>query len=275
MMANFNYSVTFPCYNSVEYTKRLLESMKLIGDDLSRVVAVDNNSHDETLEYLKKAGIGKVIANKKNLGFGTALTQGILEMQSEWTIVMNNDLIVSENWIDNLIQSAIDNDLKVICPALLEGDYDYDLNSKSNQCSLLMDGYVRMGDSHAVCIAIHESVWHEVGYFRPTPALFGYEDALFFNELKKNNFDIGVTSSTFLHHFGSVTQNAMRLEMGLDPSDDLSPNKNDLLLCQSWFRRKYDKIHKKNIRKRSAKFEIAKYGNTVRGYRKNGKFLWW
>ena len=65
MMANFNYSVTFPCYNSVEYTKKLLESMKLIGDDLSRVVAVDNNSHDETLEYLKKAGIGKVIANKK------------------------------------------------------------------------------------------------------------------------------------------------------------------------------------------------------------------
>jgi len=274
-MANFDYSVTFPCYNSVEYTKKLVESMKLAGDDFSKVIAVDNNSHDKTLEYLKKSGIGKVIANKKNLGFGTALTQGILEMQSEWTIVMNNDLIVSENWIDKLIQSAIDNDLKVICPALLEGDYDYDLRIKSNQFSSLMDGYVRMGDSHAVCIAIHESVWHEVGYFRPTPALFGYEDALFFNELKKFNYGIGVTSAAFLHHFGSITQNAMRLEMGLSPSDDLSPNKNDKLLCQSWLKRKSDKIKKKKLRKKSAIKEKKLYEITVRGYRSNNKFLWW
>jgi len=274
-MSNFDYSVTFPCYNSVEYTMKLIDSMKQSGDDLSRVIAIDNNSKDKTLDYLKSSGIGKVISNKKNLGFGTALTQGILEMQSEWTIVMNNDLIVSKNWIDNLIQSAIDDSLKVICPALLEGDYDYDLNSKSNQYSSSMHGYVRMGDSHAVCILVHDSIWHEVGYFRPTPALYGYEDALFFNELKKFNYDIGVTSSTFLHHFGSITQNAMRLEMGLRPSDDLSPNKNDKLLCQSWLKRKSDKIKKKNLRKRSAAEELKQFGVTVRGYRNNNKFLWW
>jgi len=274
-MSKFNYTVTFPCYNSVKYTKKLINSMKISGDDLSRVVAVDNNSSDETFKFLQKSGIGKVISNKKNLGFGTALNQGILDLQSEWTIVMNNDLIVSSNWIDNLIQSAIDNNLKVICPALLEGDYDYNLPEKTKELSSIMNGYVRMHDSHAVCIAIHESVWHEVGYFRPTPALFGYEDALFFNELKKFKYDIGVTSSTFLHHFGSITQNAMRLEMGLRPSDDLSPNKNDKLLCQSWFKRKSDKINKKRLRKRSANKEIEKYAISVRGYRSNDKFLWW
>jgi len=274
-MKKLDYSVTFPCFNSVEYTAKLVKSMEDCGDDMSRVVAIDNNSKDSTLDFLNKSSIGHVIHNKKNLGFGAALTQGILTLQSEWTIVMNNDLIVSKNWIQNLINSAIENNLKVICPSLIEGDFDYDLNYYGELFSNQMNGYIRKKDSHAVCIAIHESVWHEVGYFRPTPALFGYEDALFFNELEKFNYDIGVTSKTFIHHFGSITQNAMRVEMGLRPKDDISSRKNDLLLCQSWLRRKLNKIKKKKLRRNSAKYEKDLFGLSVRAFRDQGKFLWW
>lgn len=125
--SKFDYSITFPCYNAIEYTKKCINSMIQNGEDLGRVIAVDNGSTDGTQEYLKSLPLGKVILNKQNLGVGVALNQGVLEFQTEWTIVMDNDLVVSKGWIDNLIGSAIENNLNVISPALVEGELDYDL----------------------------------------------------------------------------------------------------------------------------------------------------
>ena len=91
--SKFDYSITFPCYNAIEYTKKCINSMIQNGEDLGRVIAVDNGSTDGTQEYLKSLPLGKVILNKQNLGVGVALNQGVLEFQTEWTIVMDNDLV--------------------------------------------------------------------------------------------------------------------------------------------------------------------------------------
>jgi GT2 family glycosyltransferase len=44
-----------------------------------------------------------VILNKQNLSCGAAWNQGILSRQTEWTIVMNNDIIVAPNFVERLI----------------------------------------------------------------------------------------------------------------------------------------------------------------------------
>ena len=245
------------------------------GEDLSRVVAVDNGSTDGTQEYLKSLPLGGVILNKKNLGVGVALNQGALVFQSEWTIVMDNDIVPSKGWIDDLIASAITNDLRVISPAMVEGDLDYDLNTFSLGAKEKMRGYIRLGDNHAVCLAIHESIWSEVGYFRATPLLLGYEDTLFFHDLKKKGIKTAITSEAWLHHFGSATQKAMKKAQGLKPKDDLSVRNNHVLLCQNWFSRKFHKLKKINFRKQKQKQEIEQFDMTVRGDRVNNKFVWY
>jgi hypothetical protein len=93
---------------------------------------------------------------------------------------MDNDLVVSKGWIDNLIGSAIENNLNVISPALVEGELDYDLESFAQKAREKMGSYIRLGDNHAVCLLIHKSVWIDTGYFRATPSLLGHEDTLFF-----------------------------------------------------------------------------------------------
>lgn len=271
----FDYSITFPCYNAIEYTKKCINGMIENGEDLSRVVAVDNGSTDGTQEYLKSLPLGGVILNKKNLGVGVALNQGALVFQSEWTIVMDNDIVPSKGWIDDLIASAITNDLRVISPAMVEGDLDYDLNTFSLGAKEKMRGYIRLGDNHAVCLAIHESIWSEVGYFRATPSLLGYEDTLFFHDLKKKGIKTAITSEAWLHHFGSATQKAMKKAQGLKPKDDLSVRNNHVLLCQNWFSRKFHKLEKINFRKQKQKQEIEQFDMTVRGDRVNNKFVWY
>jgi GT2 family glycosyltransferase len=268
------YSLTFACYNSVEYTKMCVESMLKHGTPLDRLVVVDNCSSDSTRDYLSSLPLGGRIFNSENLGCGTAWNQGALALQSEWSIIMNNDVLVSPMWIENLIHAAESKNLKVISPALIEGSLDYDFDSFSLKAIAEMKDANRLGSKHAVCIAIHRSVWMDVGYFQPTPKLLGYEDTLFFNELKKSNIQTAITGASWLHHFGSITQTAMKQERGLSEKDGLANRYNFKLLNQSWLQRKWAKYQTKQHQIQSSKAEIAAHGMSIHGLRKNNQFVW-
>ena len=268
------YAITFACYNQVEYTKKCVESMVKHGLDLSRLVVVDNGSTDDTRSYLASLPLGELILNQANLGCGVAWNQGALALQAEWTIIMNNDVIVSKNWIENLIETAEKNNLKVISPSLIEGELDYDFEDFSSQASSKMHNALRLGARHAVCLAVHQSVWLDVGYFQPIPKLLGYEDTIFFNELTKATMATGITGASWLHHFGSITQSAMKQERGLSQKDNLGYRYNYRLLKQSWLRRKLNKIKRNSQLKAWRKAELAQYGVTMHGARVNGQFAW-
>ena len=93
-----NYSVTFATLNCLHYTKRCVESLIRSGTDRSKIVAVDNSSTDGTQDYLRSMNLGQTILNQANLSCGAAWNQGILANQSEWTIVMNNDIVIFNGW---------------------------------------------------------------------------------------------------------------------------------------------------------------------------------
>lgn len=268
------YAITFACYNQVEYTKKCVESMLKHGLDLSRLVVVDNGSSDDTLSYLKTLPLGGLILNRANLGCGVAWNQGALALQAEWTIIMNNDVIVSKHWIENLIETAEKNNLKVISPSLIEGELDYDFEDFSTQANLKMQNALRLGARHAVCLAVHQSVWLDVGYFQPIPKLLGYEDTMFFNELTKANIATGITGACWLHHFGSITQSAMKQERGLSQKDNLGYRYNYRLLKQSWLTRKLNKIKTKAQLKAWHNKELVQFNMTMHGTHIRGEFVW-
>lgn len=268
------YSLTFACYNSVEFTKMCIDSMVKHGTPLDRLVVVDNQSTDGTRDYLSTLPLGGRIFNSTNLGCGTAWNQGALALQSEWSIIMNNDVLVSPQWIESLIHAAESKNLKVISPALIEGPLDYDFEAFNLQASAEMKDVHRFGSKHAVCLAIHNSVWMDVGYFQPTPKLLGYEDTLFFNELKKSNIQTSITGASWLHHFGSITQSAMKQERGLTEKDGLANRYNYKLLNQSWMQRKLAKIQAKQHQSKSSRDEVKEHGMSIHGLRKNNAFEW-
>ena len=268
------YAITFACYNQVEYTKMCIDSMVKHGLDLSRLVVIDNASTDSTRSYLETLPLGGRIFNKANLGCGVAWNQGALALQAEWTIIMNNDVIVSKNWIENLIETAEKNNLKVISPAMIEGELDYDFEKFSNEASSTMQTAMRLGERHAVCLAVHQSVWLDVGYFQPIPKLLGYEDTMFFNELEKAKIPTGMTGASWLHHFGSITQTAMKQERGLSQRDGLAYRYNYRLLNQSWLTRKLNKIKRNRQSKLWSNSELDQYGTSIYGTRVKGNFSW-
>jgi GT2 family glycosyltransferase len=244
------------------------------GTPLDRLIAVDNGSTDETRAYLQTLPLGGRIFNQSNLGCGVAWNQGALVHQSEWTIVMNNDVLVSPLWIENLINTAEIIGAKIISPALIEGPLDYDFDLFEKDVAKRMKNAHRIGARHAVCLAVHQSVWMDIGYFQPVPKLLGYEDTLFFNEARKANIKTAMTGASWLHHFGSITQTAMKLERGLKQSDDLPYRYNYRLLNQSWLERKLLKAKKRKQEKLWRDAEVNEYGISIHGIREDGKFSW-
>lgn len=273
-MTRQDYSITFACYNQVAYTRACVDSLVRHGTDLSRVVAVDNGSSDETREYLASLPLGGRVLNKVNLGCGVAWNQGALALQAPWTIVMNNDVLVSAGWIEGLLGAAEAHGLKIVSPALIEGPDDYPVDAFLADAAAKMKNVLRANVPHAVCVAIHESVWMDIGYFASIPKLWGYEDTMFFHAAHKAGIASGITGASWLHHFGSITLSALKRERGLGDREGLSDRRSYRLLNESWLARKLQKARRlRQLREWRAQ-ELAQYGMTLHGVREKGAFRW-
>ncbi len=269
-----DYAITFACYNALHYTKICIESFLAMGTPLDKLVVVDNGSTDGTRDYLSQLALGGRFFNAVNQGCGVAWNQGILHTQAEWTVVMNNDLVVSPHWVDRLIQTAIDNGLKVVSPARVDGELDYDFPDFVQSAQQKMGHVLRSQSQNAVCVCIHQSVFQEIGYFRATPKLLGFEDTIFFHDLQKTNIKTATVGSVWLHHFGSITQKEMKVKMGKSVKEDLLKVNDRQLLQQTWLERKWKRYTTKKQEAIWRKNELAEFGMTLHGERLAGNFIW-
>jgi GT2 family glycosyltransferase len=270
-----DYSITFACLNQSNYTKKCIESLVNTNVDLSRVVVVDNGSSDNTQEIVTRYPDIHLVTNKANLGCGVAWNQGALKLQTEWTIVMNNDVILGPDWFEGLFYAAKKYQLKMVSPAMIEGSDDYDIKTVLSHNSFKARDNVRHGNKHAVCMLIHHSVWLEVGYFRSNPSLFGYEDTLFFNELDRKKIPTGIAGASWIHHYGSVTQSELKKERGISEKKGLGDRDNFKLLGQSWLERKLLKLKRMRQRKAYERRETSELGISLHGTKQMGQEIKW
>ena len=259
-----DYTLTFACYNQLDYTKQFIASLRRDEVDFSRVVDVDNGSSDGTRDWLQAQGFGQVILNSRNLGCGVAWNQGALAIQSKWTIVMNNDVVCAKGWLNGLLGAAEDHQLQLASPAMVEGELNYDLEDWAQKASQKMHGYCRHDTPHAVCMAIREDVWSEIGYFLPIPKLMGLEDAIFFQRASENKLKTGTVADAWLHHYGMTTQKALKLERKMQERDSLGDRTlMKVYMGQSWWERKLRKTRLQQGLRSARNLELARFNQTV------------
>jgi len=111
-------------WNNKTILKRCLESLENINHKNNMydytnftVNVIDNNSSDNSAEMIaKKFPKVKVIKNRKNLKFGAGYNAGLKKMNfhdNDFIILLNDDTIVSRDFIDELINPLL-NDHKAI-----------------------------------------------------------------------------------------------------------------------------------------------------------------
>jgi len=70
------------------------------------IIVVDNNSTDESIDYLEKAdkeGIIKLIKSPKNLGYGRANNLAAKNAKGEYVLIMNNDITVEPDVLQKMV----------------------------------------------------------------------------------------------------------------------------------------------------------------------------
>ena len=101
-------SVIVPCWNQLEFTRECLRALFRHTTPAWELIVVDNGSTDGTGEFLAGIQAGgrvpvTVIHNARNRGFPAAINQGLRAARGEYLVLLNNDAVVTEGWLDHLI----------------------------------------------------------------------------------------------------------------------------------------------------------------------------
>jgi glycosyltransferase involved in cell wall biosynthesis len=104
-------SIIVPCWNQLEFTRHCISSLMRHTRPPWELILVDNGSADGTRDYC--AGVHDassvpvtVVTNATNLGFPAAINQGLEQAHGEYLVLLNNDVVVTDAWLDQLVALA-------------------------------------------------------------------------------------------------------------------------------------------------------------------------
>ncbi|MGD0476495.1 MAG: glycosyltransferase family 2 protein, partial [Candidatus Velthaea sp.] len=98
-------SIVMLSWNAPEYTKMAVESIHAYSRSPYEIIIVDNGSKPETLAMLAELPSVRVIYNATNKGFAYGCNQGIAAAQGTHVVLLNNDVIVTEGWLEHLLDA--------------------------------------------------------------------------------------------------------------------------------------------------------------------------
>lgn len=95
-------SIVITCVDMLEMTRRCVDFMKKNTPPIYELIIVADECSNEMLTWLGNLE-AKVITNPKRVGSSTALNMGIKVAEGQYIALVNNDISVSEGWLEPLI----------------------------------------------------------------------------------------------------------------------------------------------------------------------------
>ena len=96
-------------YNGKYHLKDCFNSLYNLNYNMKNVeiILVDNNSQDDSVEFVKYNYKGvKIIQLKKNAGFSSGNNIGAKKSTGKYIVLLNNDTWVDKNWLTELVKVA-------------------------------------------------------------------------------------------------------------------------------------------------------------------------
>ncbi|WP_256759909.1 glycosyltransferase family 2 protein [Cohnella sp. WQ 127256] len=95
-------SIIIPTYNGRELLKDCIYSIRMHTEEPYEIIVVDNGSNDGTLDICRQERI-TFISLAGNIGFPAACNQGLKIASGDTLLLLNNDVIVTKNWLKNML----------------------------------------------------------------------------------------------------------------------------------------------------------------------------
>lgn len=215
-------SIIIVCFDQLEFTQQCIESVQAFTPEEHEVIFVDNGSTDGThewiLEQLQKNPNYTGIRNERNMGFPIACNQGIRAATGDYIVLLNNDAVVSKEWLRGLIDCAESSpDIGIVGPRsnfvsgpqlvtdVSEG-YDtlfkYQLFAENFRKSF-RGAYYPYWRIVLFCALIKRNVINKIGVLDELFSPGSFEDDDFCLRACLAGFRNVICSDVFVHHHGS------------------------------------------------------------------------
>lgn len=114
-----------------------VESLQKSKTDFEyEIIVVDNDSHDESLDYLEKAAENQeltLIKSDKNLGYGRANNLAAKSAKGEYILIMNEDITVEPDTIQKMVDHLEKNpEIGILAPRLVYHNGDTQESCRRN-----------------------------------------------------------------------------------------------------------------------------------------------
>lgn len=92
-------------YNGQEMLESFLPMVLYSSSKQVATAVIDNHSTDESIHYIKEWHPEcELIILDKNYGFAEGYNKGISELKTKYTVLLNSDVLVSEYWLDPILE---------------------------------------------------------------------------------------------------------------------------------------------------------------------------
>lgn len=211
-------TIVIPVLNNLRYTQQCIESLKRNTHVPYSVIVVDNGSTDGTRKWLEEQKDILHVFNVSNLGFGVAVNQGLLNAQTPYTVIANNDILFTPNWLSHLIAHAEkDKQIGLVGPRsnYVSGPQEIKASMSMKSYDLGVYGQNRYEASKGAsrefhrlvffCVLIKTSVLNRIGLLDERFIIGNFEDDDFCLRATQAGYKLLIADDVFIYHYGSTT----------------------------------------------------------------------
>jgi glycosyltransferase involved in cell wall biosynthesis len=216
-------SVIVPCFNQLEFTRHCLRALFAHTRREWELIVVDNGSTDDTAAYL--AGVQDVadtsvtiIRNAENRGFPAAINQGLAEARGGYLVMLNNDAVVTDGWLDQLIGltgAPAEDPVGLVgpmsnyaTPPQLVEEVPYgdlvEMHRFAHRWREEHRGkWLTVPKLSGFCVLMKREVHAKVGGLDERFGLGFFDDDDLAERARRAGYSLAVARDLFIHHFGS------------------------------------------------------------------------
>ncbi len=211
-------SIVVLAYNQLGYTKLCIDSLYIYTSHIDfELITVNNGSSDGTKEYFDSLPNDKKINFDVNVGIEKAMNDALAISEGEYFALINNDIILTENWLDNLLK-VLESDPKigVVVPACNNSSQDqivfaeyYDTIQLQEFASKYNKSDYKKWEERLTLImyllVCRTKELKELGGLDPAYSPYGVDDHDLSFTYRRAGFKLIYARDTYVHHYRSVT----------------------------------------------------------------------
>ena len=186
-------------YNGRQYLEQFLPSVVKYSKP-HEVIIADNCSTDDSVEYLKSNYPSlEIIEIPFNQGYSAGYNYALQKVNSEYYILLNSDIEVTENWIDPVIESIERDNNVVAAQPKIKSFHEPEKFEYAGAAGGYLDKY-----GYAFCRGrIFETLESDTGQYDDEKSIFWATGACLF--IKSNDFhELGGFDDRFFAHMEEI-----------------------------------------------------------------------